>query len=151
MKKTLILSLVITCFSIVSYAQDNGTYRIALQKMLKASGAENTYKSVVGQMITMFKQQQTEVPEVFWNEFQAEAEKNSFDDILTLLVPVYQKHLTETELNTMAAFYETPVGKKFALVTPILTVESMQAGQQWGKNMGETVIKRLQEKGYLKQ
>ncbi|MGY4384723.1 hypothetical protein ACVWYN_001757 [Pedobacter sp. UYP24] len=151
MKKTLILSCIITCFSLISYAQDNTSYRTTLQKMLKASGAENTYKSAIGQMITMFKQQQVAVPEAFWNEFQTEFDKNSFDDIVTMLLPVYQKHLTEGDLKSMITFYETPTGKKFALVTPSLMVESMQAGQEWGKKMGETVMKRLQEKGYLKQ
>jgi hypothetical protein len=32
---------------------------------------------------------------------------------------------------------------------PIVTQESMTAGQAWGKQIGEKVIQRLTEKGYL--
>lgn len=66
------------------------------------------------------------------------------------MLPIYQKHLTEADLHGIIAFYDTPVGKKFAEKTPLITLESMIAGQEWGLQIGQQVIDKLKNKGYLK-
>jgi hypothetical protein len=43
------------------------------------------------------------------------------------------------------------VGKKFAEKTPLITKESILAGQEWGKQIGQKVVDRLKDKGYLKE
>lgn len=47
------------------------------------------------------------------------------------MAPVYEKHLTEADLNEVIKFYNSPVGKKLAGKTPAITQESMAAGQTW--------------------
>lgn len=65
-----------------------------------------------------------------------------------MLAPVYIKYMTIEDLKEMKIFYQIPVGKKYAISSPMIMQESMQVGQQWGKKLGEDVIKKLQEKGY---
>lgn len=118
---------------------------------MQISGAEIAYKGALDQMISIFKQQQSNVPKEFWDEFAIEVNKDAFNQLVNLILPIYQKHLTEADLLGVVAFYETPVGKKFAEKTPLVTQESMLAGQEWGKQIGQKVIDRLKDKGYLKQ
>ena len=152
MKKNLLLTaLFIIIASSCSFAQNNASYRSSLKQLMQLSGAEGTYKGVISQMITLFKQQQPSVPAAFWDEFSLEMNKVAIDQVVDLILPAYQKHLTEEEIKGVIAFYKTPVGKKYASKTPVITQESMIAGQVWGKTIGEKVIRRLKEKGYLKK
>jgi len=151
MKKTLFVTALLVFTTILfSFSQTNSSYRASLKQMMQLSGSEKGYKAVVQQMITMFKQQQPNVPASFWNEFSIEMNKVAIDQLVDFVLPVYQKHLTETDIKGMIAFYKTPLGKKFAEKTPAITQESMAAGQVWGKSIGENVIKKLKLKGYTK-
>lgn len=115
---------------------------------MEVSGSEATYKAAISQMVTMFKQQKSSVPNEFWNEFEQAATKNVSEDLLNMLLPVYQRHLSETEIKDIIKFYQSPAGKKFAEKSPLIMQESMQIGQQWGMKIGQELEKKLKEKGY---
>lgn len=149
--KTATLTLLLAFFATFSFAQETGDYRSSLKKLIQVSGSESAYKGVINQMITMFKQQQSQVPQEFWDEFAVEVNKDAINKLIDLVLPIYQKHLTETDVLGIIAFYETPVGKKFAEKTPLVTQESMLAGQEWGKQIAQKVLDKLKNKGYLKE
>lgn len=48
------------------------------------------------------------------------------EDILRDMVPVYQHHLTESDLNAVVAFYSSPVGQKLRRETPAMATEAMR-------------------------
>lgn len=48
------------------------------------------------------------------------------DGILREMVPVYQKHLTESDLNAVVAFYSSPVGQKLRREMPAMASEGMR-------------------------
>ncbi|SDM59321.1 DUF2059 domain-containing protein [Pedobacter antarcticus] len=148
--KTPILTLLLLLSATVTFGQENSTYRASLKKMMQVSGSEVAYKGVMNQMITMFKEKQSNVPKEFWDEVAIEMNKDALNQLINLVLPIYQKHLTEDDLTGVIAFYDTPVGKKFAEKTPVITQESMIAGQEWGLQIGQQVIDKLRNKGYLK-
>jgi hypothetical protein len=150
MKKSILTAFFALIISI-SFAQEKDTYKSSLKRLLQVSGSEVAYKGVLVQMTSLFKQQQPTVPAEFWDEFLAEANKDSFNQLLNLILPIYKKHLAEPDLLELITFYETPVGKKFAEKTPLITQESMLAGQEWGKQIGQHVLDKLKAKGYVKQ
>lgn len=150
--KTSILTILLLAFvTTLSFGQESNTYKVSLKKLIQVSGTEIAYNGALNQMISMFKQQQSKVPVEFWDEFTAEVNKDALNQLVNLILPIYQKHLTEADLLGIIAFYETPVGKKFAEKTPLITQESMLAGQEWGKQIGQKVVDKLKEKGYFKQ
>ncbi|MCI4670741.1 MAG: DUF2059 domain-containing protein [Bacteroidia bacterium] len=124
------------------------SYEKKLSKMMKAQGVEETFNTTVKALIQQFKMINTEVPGEVWDELQVEFEKASIDELISMLVPVYQKHLTEADLDQIIKFYDSPVGKKMAKATPDIQKESMAVGQQWGMKIGEIVAKKLADKGY---
>ena len=145
--KTIFFTLTLFCFfTINSFAQDNIEYKTAVQKMLSASGSEKTFKASISQMLSMMKQQKSEIPNEFWVTMEDEMKKTSMTDLVDLLIPVYQKHLTLDDINQLISFYQSPVGKKFAEKTPFITQESMAAGQQWGMKIGQKIVEKIKEK-----
>lgn len=148
MKKFLILFSITCLFSVTAYSQNNVAYKKALQKMLIASGSEKTYKVVINQMISTFKKQKTNVPAAFWNKMNDKFSATSMSTLIDMFVPVYQKHLSIEDLNGLTAFYESPVGKKFAQKSPLIMQESMQIGQQWGMKLGQEIAEELKKSGH---
>lgn len=149
--KTSILTVLLLLVTTLSFGQENSSYKSSLKKLMQISGTEIAYKGALDQMISIFKQQQSNAPKEFWDEFSAEVNKDAFTQLVNMILPIYQKHLTEADLLGVIAFYETPLGKKFAEKTPLISQESMLAGQEWGKEIGQKVITKLKDKGYLKE
>lgn len=144
---TLILSFLI--FSLTaSFAQGSPGYKPALKKMLEVAGTEAVFKTMITQMISMLKEQKSGVPAEVWDDFETEFSKTSINDLVDLMMPIYQKHLTEADLHQIVAFYETPVGKKLTSKNPLIMQESMQAGQQWGQQIGLKLQEKIKAKGY---
>jgi hypothetical protein len=146
MKKTVTFLTFFVLSTSVCFSQTSTEYKTALKKMMVVSGAENTYKVVIDQMISAFKAQKSNIPEEFWTEMGTEMVKTSMTDLVDMLAPVYEKHLTLADINDLIAFYQSPIGKKFAEKTPFITQESMQVGQQWGMKLGQKIVDKLKEK-----
>jgi hypothetical protein len=147
--KKLITAISILLISTSSgFCQVGGDYKSTLKKMLDAAGTEETFKTAIKQMMGMLKQQNANVPDSVWSDFEKEFSMTSMDELVDMLAPVYQKHMTESDLSKIIEFYQTPVGKKYAEKTPLIMAESMQVGQQWGMRIGQKFQEKLKEKGY---
>lgn len=53
----------------------------------------------------------------------------SIDEMLKAMVPVYQRHLTHSDVRIIIDFYNTPTGQKMIKETPTMMAEGMQAIQ----------------------
>jgi len=148
MKKFACISLLFLASVTFSNAQGNTEYKAKLKKMFEVSGSEKSYKVAIEQMFTMFKQQKTAVPDSVWQQFEGEFLKTSLDDLVEMLEPVYVKSLTQDDLQQLIAFYQTPIGLKYANQTPVIMQESMQVGQQWGRKIATEFQEKLKAKGY---
>ncbi len=60
------------------------------------------------------------------------------DEMVDAMVPIYQHHLTEADLEAVIAFYKSAPGQKILKEQPAMMAEGMQAGQ-------EIMMKRLPE------
>ncbi len=50
-----------------------------------------------------------------------------WDEMLQSMVPVYQKHLTKSDIDALVAFYGAPTGQKILRELPAITAEATQA------------------------
>jgi uncharacterized protein len=146
MKKFVTVFVCLLAIVLNSKGQDDNSYEKTLRKLFEVSGSNETYKVAIIQMIDMFKQQYSNLGEDVWDGLEEEFLKSSIDDLVDLLVPVYYKYLTQEDLEGLIGFYESPIGKKYASCTPLITQESMQVGQQWGAKIGQEFSKKIQEK-----
>jgi len=148
MKKLISTLSLIVIFTNLSFGQTDNEYKEALQTMFKVSGSEEMYQTAIEQMFTMFKGQYSSVKEEIWVSLEAEFKNTSINDLIEMLTPTYQKHLTLEDIKGLIEFYRTPVGKKYAKKSPMIMQESMQIGQQWGMKIGEEFAKKMKDKGY---
>ena len=62
------------------------------------------------------------------NRISEESMKNfPVDGMLDDMIPVYQKHLNQTDVDAMIAFYSSPTGKKLMQDMPQIMQEALQA------------------------
>lgn len=53
----------------------------------------------------------------------------SIDELLDVMIPIYQRHLTHSDIRTVIEFYSSPTGQKMIQEAPVMMSESMQAVQ----------------------
>ena len=63
---------------------------------------------VMDQMIAEFRKALPDVPSQFWDDFRKEI---NIDELVSLMVPVYDKHLSLEDIKAANAFFATPAGK----------------------------------------
>ena len=126
-------------------------------RLLDAMGSVKTMTQVLDQTIAVqaeyFAKLRPDIPADVMADLVSEGKKEAKpQELLDLLVPVYQKHFSASEVRALLAFYQSPAGRKLALETPKIATESMQVGQQWGEQIGqrigERIAQRAAEKGY---
>ena len=140
----LLLFLVLSISSLPVFAQS--TTKIQdIRRMLVLSGSGKLGIQVMRQLLQYQRQANPEVPQEFWEEFMSEVDPN---ELIELIVPIYARYFSHEDVKGMILFYESPVGKKLVSVQPLITRDSMSAGQQWGMAIGRKIVRKLQEKGY---
>ena len=106
-------------------------------------------KQIMHQMILIIKQhfqaQNKTMPDAFWNDFIEEFDLN---DLMDRISVVYEKHLTHEDIKQLIAFYESPIGRKIIKVQPLITLENMTIGRDWGERASDNFIKKLRSQGY---
>ena len=72
--------------------------------------------------------------------------------ILDAAVPIYDKYLSDDDIKSLIQFYESPVGRKLAAVTPALMAELQGVGEKQGEEEGrQTMLEVLAENPDLEQ
>jgi len=67
------------------------------------------------------------------------------DAIIDDLIPVYQKHLTRTDVSAMKVFYSSPTGQKLLREMPAMTEESMQLSYGRMQKQMDAMMERMQK------
>lgn len=143
MKKILTL-ITLVVFALHVSAQTNAK-REKIKTLLELSGSSKLGLQVGKTMIDAFKKNYTDVRAEFWEEV---AKEINADDLIKLVIPIYEKYYSEEDIDQLINFYKSPIGKKMQEVTPLLTQESMAAGQVWGREIAEKVVAKMKEQGY---
>ena len=139
------LFLIIVSFIAVPAFSQTAAKTQKIKKFMDAIGYTNLVKQSMESMFDIYEKSYPKVDTSFWSEFKKEV---AGDDLTKLIIPIYDKYFTDSDLDALIAFYSTPAGIKIRDATPLITKEAMAAGAEWGKSVGEKVAKKLVEKGY---
>jgi|JI10StandDraft_1071094.scaffolds.fasta_scaffold00359_3 N-glycosylase/DNA lyase len=145
MKKIIALLICISVLQSGFSQKDSKEEKI--KELLELTGSGKIGLQVFENIVNDFQKSFKSVPEEFWVKFKAEAKA---EDFVNMIMPVYAKYYTETEINQLLEFYKSPIGKKVISTMPQLMQESMQIGQEWGEKLAEKIYNQLEEKGYKK-
>lgn len=103
----------------------------AAEEVLQASGVDVQFKESIEALVNQYSEQvAVEKREKFkqvLNTFMAKYA--SWDNVKDNLSSIYAEAFSEAELKQLAAFYQTPLGKKLVREQPFLLQKSMQFGQ----------------------
>ena len=129
--KKLILFLSIF-FTIFTTQSQNESYKEVLLDFMEAQGTLDTFNSTIDQM-----------SEIMGNQIESEKIKPLMDEmfsgLIDALVPVYQKHLSIQDLKDGIGMYQTPIGKKIAEKSPLITQETMGVSMEWGMQFSSKI------------
>lgn len=142
------LLLLLLCCAPALMAQNNApapTKEESIRKLLILTDAKGIFKrSVEMQISAMRTINSSQIPSKFWDEVLKAVDPDKF---MNLLVPIYDKHFSNDELSALITFYETPLGKKLLSELPQIITESAAAGDKYGQEIANQVIKRMQTEG----
>jgi len=121
-----------------------------VRRLLELTGAARLAVQTMEAMVPAQRQAMPQVPAAFWDAFMAHARRD-IGQLVDSLVPVYAAHFTLAQLQELVRFYESPLGRRLAEMQPLITQESMQAGQRWGALLGAQIGDSLARAGVMKQ
>ena len=78
--------------------------------------------------------------DLFLAKFQSIATGES---LVTIVIPIYDKHFSDDEIRQLTAFYETPIGRKAVAELPKVVAESQQVGKEWGMTLGQESLNEV--------
>lgn len=146
MKKSLLI-LSFCVLSLSANAQSTSKTE-KINQLMELMGSGKMAIQMMNQMMDSFKSSYSKVNDTFWEDFKKEIKA---EDITNMIIPIYDKHYTESDIDQLIAFYNSPIGKKMIATMPQVMQESMVAGQAWGKQISEKVIAKLKEKDNLEK
>ena len=145
MRKKIFLILVLG-FSLSVFSQDVlNTKRKKIEQLLEISGSAKNGIFVMNSLMNIYKKQYPNVKQSIWDDFSKEVNEK---DLANLIIPIYDKYFTESDIDNYIAFYKTEAGQKMIENLPKITQDSMTAGQEWGKEISNKILQKLKEEGY---
>ena len=100
------------------------------------AGMSENMKPTLSKMLPPGEYQGKLIP-LFFEKFQG---KMKTGDLMDLMVPIYDKYLTKEDVNGLAQFYQTPLGKKMLSVLPQLVIETQTAAMNMGQELGRQAM-----------
>jgi hypothetical protein len=148
-------------FSLCAFGQQApGDSPASREQILKMFEVMHIRQQMRPMMEGMFKQQSALVRETMkqrypqitdqemarTNDVMVESVKDfPIDEMLDDMIPVYQKHLTQTDAEAMIVFYSSPAGQKLMQELPAITSEGMQAAYPRMQKHMEKVMQRVEQ------
>ena len=116
--------------------------RKSIEELLTLTGAANIREQMLAQMLPAMKKAMPRAPDAFWAEFKAQADVN---ELMDLLIPIYQKYLTKEDVVSLNEYYRSEVGQKMIKLQPLIMRETVQVGQAWGQAAGQRAMRKVQQ------
>lgn len=67
------------------------------------------------------------------------------DEMVEAMVPIYQRHLTREDIDSIVAFYSSPVGQKLQREQPAMMQEGMKVGGEIGRRRLQAMMQQMDE------
>ncbi len=114
-----------------------------IRRLLQVTGAGGLALQIMSSMETNARpmlenslppgEYRSKLIDLFLETFRSKATPEA---LITLIVPVYDRHFSDDEIKQLTTFYETPIGKKAVAALPEVVAESQQSGKAWGEKLG---------------
>jgi uncharacterized protein len=113
----------------------------SIRELLVLTGAGNLGAQIVQNVLPALKKALPSAPNSFWDDFMKDVRS---DELITLIIPIYQRNLSEEDVQAALRFYRTPTGQRLVTALPAITQQSVQAGQEWGQALAQRATAKFQ-------
>lgn len=136
-------TILILALGVAALAAEEVSREEALaRELLEVTGGSEMGLQMMEQMMQSLAAGQPGISRGFSERFLEEVDPTELEE---LLVPVYVKHLTAAEMEATLEFYRTPAGQSILQKMPLVMEESMRLGQQWGMDVAQRVMEKLEQ------
>ena len=147
MKKTILAVLCLFALAPPLQAQEGTTTKEQdIRRLLDLTGSAKLAEQIMDQLTTTLGEDGAD--QAFWESFRAEVD---IQELVRMTIPIYDKHFTQAEIRELIAFYQTPLGAKVVEKMPAIAQESMVAGMEWGEEIVEKAMARLEARKEKKE
>jgi hypothetical protein len=128
--------------------QPTASHLQVAREVVVASGISRTFDAIVPQILVQVQQVTVTRPELKGDldevikKLTPEFDKKK-EDMLAKASEIYATRLTEPELKDIAAFFNSPAGKKYVSTQPAILDEMFSAMKDWTQQLSAFVIDRV--------
>jgi hypothetical protein len=124
----------------------SNTKRALITRYIEATQILTYYDQVVSDVLDKYRKNFPAVEPAFWQEFKAYHTEPT--DLYKRLVPIYAKHFSESDLREVLKFFESPSGRKYTAVLPMLGRETGTVVRKFEEQLNKDIIQQLRNSGY---
>jgi hypothetical protein len=142
--------VLMTVLQIHSVAAMDAEKRSNIEALLKEIGVLANLSRLIDvlapQIIGSLRQENQKIPNALWDEFTGmctEEMKRSLPDLEEPIIAIYDANFSADEIKQLAAFYQSPVGRKIVIQLPQLAQQTVAMGQSWGEQAGARAVERI--------
>jgi len=111
----------------------------SVQKLIELTSGVALAEQMFSQLISVLREQHN-MSQALVDELRAETD---FGELLNKTIPIYQKHLTQEDVDAAIVFWSSPAGEKFTRAAPEISRDSFEIGQAWGRALADRAMARI--------
>ncbi len=112
-----------------------------------AGSIQRVFEAAVNSQIDSLQKMRPDLPAQLWTDFRADISRElDLSELMEKLIPIYDRHFTDAEVEQLIAFYETPVGRKLTSEMPQIQQEAMAVSKDWAEAKSAKLEKLIGER-----
>ncbi len=148
----LVLPLLLGATPAPEGAAPPGSVRAKVIELMELTGAKNMgnqmAQAMIAQLSLSMQQANPSIPkrahEVI-RDVTIEVVSDHSGELISDMIPLYEKYFTTDDLDALLAFYHTPTGRKSIETFPKLMQDAIPISQAWAQALQPLLEKRLRE------
>jgi uncharacterized protein len=111
-------------------------------KTIVASTMDSTMKGLRPLLVSSLPpgEYREKLIDLFVDKFHSQADPQQ---VVELVMPIYDKYFSDEEIRGLIKFYETPLGQKAVSLLPQVSNEAREAGKTWGGKLGRESMQEV--------
>jgi hypothetical protein len=116
---------------------------VVIRKLFEVQGTRKAMQDMIAAMSANMKpalanslppgDYREKLIDLFFQKFLADMK---IDDLIEIIIPVYDKYFTKDDLVGLLQFYQTPLGRKLNSALPQVAIETQGAAAKMGEDLG---------------
>lgn len=128
-------------------AADPTAFALA-RRLLEAQDAQQAFLDGLDSSFVQQKKNGSNLPPVFYDSLMARA-RLEVPQVVDSMAVLWAGQLSVADLQDLVSFYESPLGRRYAIAQQSVNPKAQAFGQRWGVRIAIDVMKALVDKGLI--